>query len=32
MQDDKIEKLWQDIKTQRDELRLQMHREVCQRC
>jgi chromosome segregation ATPase len=25
MQDDKIEKLWQDIKTQRDELRLQMH-------
>jgi chromosome segregation ATPase len=25
MQDDKLEKLWQDIKTQRDELRLQMH-------
>lgn len=25
MKDDKIEKLWQDIKTQRDELRVQMH-------
>ena len=25
MQDDKLEKFWQDIKTQRDELRVQMH-------
>ena len=25
MQDDKLEKLWQDIKTQRDGLRVQMH-------
>jgi hypothetical protein len=25
MQDEKLEKFWQELKTQRDELRLQMH-------